>query len=230
MVLAGCLGGFGLGGGQTTTITTQTPTTESATTTARTTQTTTITSTATPTSTATTQTETQATTTTSVGRNTSAHIDPPSQGQQFKARVVKVIGPETLKIKRDTGETVVVDLVGIETPRTATNATPSLFEGVPDSKQGRQTLGKYHERALSYTKSQLRQQIVTVATDPQVGKTDEGHLRAYVYIGDFMYNTDLLRIGYARVTDSGFSKRQQFLRKQKQAQQRGYGLWNTTIA
>ncbi|WP_433634322.1 thermonuclease family protein [Halomicrococcus sp. NG-SE-24] len=138
-----------------------------------------------------------------------------------------MIGPETIKVKRDTGETVVVDLVGIETPQAATNATPSLFEGVPDSKQGRQMLGKYHERALSYTKSQLRQQVVTVATAPQVGKTDESHLRAYVYIGDFMYNTDLLRIGSARVTDSEFSKRPLFMQKMQTAQQKGYGIWST---
>lgn len=71
---------------------------------------------------------------------------------------------------------------------------------------------------------------MTVATDPQVGKTDEGHLRAYVYIGNFMYNTQLLRVGYARVTDSEFSKRPAFMQKMQTARQNGYGLWNTTTA
>ncbi len=52
---------------------------------------------------------------------------------------------------------------------------------------------------------------VTIAIDPTVSKTDDGHLRAYVYIGDFMYNTQLLRTGYARVTDTEFSKRPAFV-------------------
>jgi endonuclease YncB( thermonuclease family) len=85
-------------------------------------------------------------------------------------------------------------------------------------------LGQIHNRALSYTKSQFCQQVVTVATDPQVGKTDDGHLRAYVYIGGFMYNSQLLRIGYARVTDSEFSKRPLFREKMQTAQQKGYGV------
>ncbi|RBI59940.1 hypothetical protein DMJ13_19760 [halophilic archaeon] len=165
-------------------------------------------------------------TTTLVARNTSAHIDPPDDGDRFKARVVKVLGPETIKIKRESGKTVVVDLIGIETPESAGNTNPTAFEGVPSSQQGRQLLGQIHNRALSYTKSQLRQQVVTVATDPEVGKTDDGHLRAYVYIGDFMYNSQLLRIGYARVTDSEFSKRPLFMQKMQSAQQNGYGLWS----
>ncbi len=71
-------------------------------------------------------------------------------------------------------------------------------------------------------------QVVTVVSDPQVGATDDGHLQAYVYIGNFMFNTDLVRIGYARIPDSDFSKHQEFMTKQQQAKQRNYGRWNTT--
>ncbi|WP_245800244.1 thermonuclease family protein [Haladaptatus litoreus] len=56
-------------------------------------------------------------------------------------------------------------------------------------------------------------QVVTVVSDPQV-ETDNGRMQAYVYIGNFMFNTDLIRIGYARVPDGQFSKRQEFIRKQ----------------
>lgn len=118
IVLAGCLGGLGLGTSSqptTTTTTTQTPTTESAT----------PTTTTTP--------ATQTTTTTSVARNTSVHLDPPDGGDRFTARVVKVLGPETLKVRRKGGETVVVELIGIETPQSAGNTDPAAFEGVPSS-------------------------------------------------------------------------------------------------
>ncbi|RBI59530.1 VapC toxin family PIN domain ribonuclease [halophilic archaeon] len=43
---------------------------------------------------------------------------------------------------------------------------------------------------------------MTAATNPEVGKTDDGHLRAYVYNGNCMYNSQLLQAGYACVTDS----------------------------
>lgn len=66
-------------------------------------------------------------------------------------------------------------------------------------------------------------QVVTVVSDPQVGAIDDGHTHAYVYIGNFMFNTDVIRIGYARVPDGQFSKRQEFLQKQLQAKQRGSG-------
>ncbi|WP_245800152.1 thermonuclease family protein [Haladaptatus litoreus] len=37
----------------------------------------------------------------------------------------------------------------------------------------------------------------------------------------------MLRSGYARVADGQFSKRAEFKRKQQEAKQGGYGLWNT---
>ncbi|WP_255679359.1 thermonuclease family protein [Haladaptatus salinisoli] len=88
--------------------------------------------------------------------------------------------------------------------------------------------GPIHKKAVRYTKSQMDHQVVTVVSDPQVGATDDGHLQAYVYIGNFMFNTDLVRIGYARIPDSDFSKHQEFMTKQQQAKQRNYGRWNTT--
>lgn len=59
---------------------------------------------------------------------------------------------------------------------------------------------------------------MTVATDPQVGKTESGHLQAYIYIGDVMYNNQLLQISYARVTESKFSKRPLFVQRMQMAQ------------
>lgn len=228
VVLAGCLGGLGLGdnGQTTTTTTTETATPDPPATTTTTNRTTTTAITTTTTSTSTTTTPATSTTLTSVARNTSAHIDAPADGERFKARVVEVFGPATIKVERESGETVVVDLLGVQTPRTAENANPAAFEGVPSSQQDRQKLGNAHERALQYTKSQFQKQVVTIATDPTVSKADNGHLRAYVYIGDFMYNTQLLRTGYARVTDTEFSKRLAFVQKMKTAQQNGYGLWS----
>ncbi|WP_281247731.1 thermonuclease family protein [Haladaptatus litoreus] len=53
-------------------------------------------------------------------------------------------------------------------------------------------------------------------------------LHLYVYTGNWLYNTQLLRTGYARVADGEFSKRAEFERKQQAAKHGGYGLWSTT--
>jgi endonuclease YncB( thermonuclease family) len=111
----------------------------------------------------------------------------------------------TIKINHD-GTTQIVELIGVSIPEN----------------------GTIQKQALRYTKSQLDHQVVTVVTDPRVDTPDDGHLQAYVYIGNFMVNTDLVRIGYARMPDTNFSKRQQFMSNQQQAKQNGYGRWNTT--
>jgi endonuclease YncB( thermonuclease family) len=127
--------------------------------------------------------------------------------ERFQSRVTKIIDPTTLKIKHN-GKNHTVDLIGVSVPKS----------------------GPIHKKAVRYTKSQMDHQVVTVVSDPQIGATDDSHLQAYVYIGNFMFNTDLVRIGYARVPDGQFSKRQEFMRKQQQAKHRGYGRWNTTTA
>ncbi|GAA0250130.1 thermonuclease family protein [Haladaptatus pallidirubidus] len=152
--------------------------------------------------TTTTRIETQ---TTSLRQPTTANIETPEDSERFQARVTKIIDPTTLKIKHN-GKNRTVDLIGVSVPER----------------------GPIHKKAVRYTKSQMDHQVVTVVSDPEVGTTDDGHLRAYVYIGNFMVNSDLVRIGYARVPDGQFSKRQEFLQKQQQAKQRGYGRWNTT--
>ncbi|ODR80983.1 hypothetical protein BG842_25410 [Haladaptatus sp. W1] len=131
-------------------------------------------------------------------------MDTPENSERFQARVTKVVDPTTLKIKHD-GKNRTVDLIGVSVPESSS----------------------IHKKAVRYTKSQLDHQVVTVVSDPQV-ETDDGHMQAYVYIGNFMFNTDLVRIGYARVPDIQFSKRQEFMRKQQLAKQRNYGRWNTT--
>ena len=70
---------------------------------------------------------------------------------------------------------------------------------------------------------------MTVAIDPVVKQTN-GHRQVYVYTGNFMYNTELLRTSYGRVADSNFSMRSRFVQKQQQAQQNDYGIWRNEIA
>ncbi|RBI59850.1 hypothetical protein DMJ13_22105 [halophilic archaeon] len=122
--------------------------------------------------------------------------------------MTKIVDPTTVKIKHD-GKTRTVDLIGVRVPNT----------------------GVIHKRALQTTKAQLDYRVVTIVTDPKIERTDsDGHLQAYVYTGNWLYNTQLLRTGYARVADGEFSKRAKFEQKQQEAKQGGYGLWNTTTA
>ncbi|WP_231188291.1 thermonuclease family protein [Haladaptatus sp. DYF46] len=217
VVLAGCLGGLGFGGssdGPTTTTAaptntepTQTATSTLSPTTSKTTTTptTTASTTTATTSTATTTQPSTASQTTTVPTQTTARIDAPSGGQRFEARVTKIVDPTTIKIERN-GKTQTVDLIGVRVPKD----------------------GLYHTRALQTTKAQLEYSTVTLVTDPQVGTSSDGHPQMYVYTGEWLYNTQLLRSGYARVADGEFSKRAEFERKQQEAKQGGYGLWKNT--
>jgi endonuclease YncB( thermonuclease family) len=218
IVLAGCHGNFGFGDNDTTSTTTTAPTsieteTHSQTTsitgtTLTTADPTTATTTAEPTTASTTTTETQSgtrTQTTSLQQSTTAHIDTPEHSERFQARILKVIDPTTFKVKH--GETIqIVTLIGV-----------SVSEN-----------GTTQQQAVQDANAQLDQQHVTVVSDPLVGATENGHLQAYVYVGNTMVNTELIRRGYARVSDMQFSKRQKFLHVQQQAKQRGHGRWNTT--
>ncbi|WP_231188602.1 thermonuclease family protein [Haladaptatus sp. DYF46] len=144
-------------------------------------------------------------TTTRVPTQTTARIDAPESGQRFEARVTKIVDPTTITIERD-GKNKTVDLLGVRVPKN----------------------GLYHTRALQTTKAQLEYSTVTLVTDPQVGSSSDGHPQMYVYTGEWLYNTQLLRSGYARVADGEFSKRAEFERKQQEARHGGYGLWKNT--
>ncbi|EFW92314.1 hypothetical protein ZOD2009_09655 [Haladaptatus paucihalophilus DX253] len=121
--------------------------------------------------------------------------------------MTKIVDPTTIKIERN-GKTQTIDLIGVRVPKS----------------------GLYHKRALQTTKAQLEYSTVTLVTDPQVGSSSDGHPQMYVYTGEWLYNTQLLRSGYARVADGEFSKRAEFERKQQEAKHGGYGLWKNTSA
>ncbi|WP_227778406.1 thermonuclease family protein [Haladaptatus pallidirubidus] len=209
IILAGCFGGLGLGGSDETSTTTTTPTsiaTETHSQTAPVASTTTTPTEATRATTTTTETRSETRTqTTSLRQSTTADIGTPEDSERFQARILKIIDPTTLKIKH--GETIqIVKLIGVNVPEDGTT----------------------QQQAIRDANSQFNQQLVTVVSDPLVSATENGHLQAYVYIGNTMVNTELIRRGYARVPDMQFSKRQEFMRKQQQAKQHGYGRWNTT--
>ncbi|SIR98492.1 nuclease homologue [Haladaptatus litoreus] len=212
-VLAGCLGGFGLDGSSddpTTTTTKPQPQTEAPATTTvpvttSTIQPTSTTKTTASSTTTSTETPTERTTTTFLRTQTTARVDAPEDSDRFEARVTKIVDPTTITIEHD-GETQTVDLIGVKVPKS----------------------GLMHKRALQTTNAQLAHSTVTVVTDPKVESDGDGHLQVYVYTGNWLYNTQLLRSGYARVADGEFSKRTEFERKQQEAKQGGYGLWKNT--
>ena len=217
ITLAGCFGGLGLGGNEKkstkTTRVMTTPTETHLQTTSIVRKTTRRTgSTAATTISSTTATETTSETpsaaqkqTTSLRQSSTANIDTPANSERFQARVLKVIDPTTLKIKH--GETIqIVKLIGVSVPED----------------------GTIQQQAVRDASARFDQQLVTVVSDPLVGATENGHLQTYIYVGNTMVNTELIRKGYARVSGGYCSKCQEFMRKQHQAKQHGNGRWNTT--
>jgi endonuclease YncB( thermonuclease family) len=131
----------------------------------------------------------------------------PSPAQIRTATVVRVIAGDLLHLS--TGEEV--RLIGVETPETT-----------PPEKPG-QPLGT---EASAFATQLVEGKKVRLEFDVQ--RQDKSkRLLAYVYVGDLMLNTELVRQGYAQVAISPPNVKYQelFLQLQRDAREAKRGLW-----
>ena len=150
--------------------------------------------------------------------------------QTHTVTVTRVVDGDTMEIRFQNGSTDTIRLLGVDTPEVHTGVDPAEYDGVPDNDQGRAWLERWGDSASTYAKSELAGERVTIAFDrqsPRRGGYDR--LLVYVYLdNETHFNKQLLVNGYARLYDSEFGKRYEFIDAEATAQSEGVGLWGYT--
>jgi micrococcal nuclease len=125
-------------------------------------------------------------------------------------KVERVVDGDTFEITLN-GKKEKVRLIGIDTPETKKPNTPVMF---------------YGKEASDYTKQRLEKKTVELEWD--VDRKDQyDRLLAYVWVGDELYNSTLVREGYARIATFPPNVKyvDRFKKDQEDARKQQKGLW-----
>jgi len=152
----------------------------------------------------------------------------PQEGDEWTVTVTRVIDGDTVEARFPNGETDTLRLLGVDTPETTlSRVSPDEFEGIPDTTAGRDHLFNWGEKATEFATDTLQDETVRIEVDPEADRRGSfGRLLVYVYVDEENFNKRLLTEGYARMFDSQFSERAEFLDAEKTAQENRVGLWN----
>ncbi|WP_148416322.1 lamin tail domain-containing protein [Haloferax sp. KTX1] len=141
--------------------------------------------------------------------------------------VVEVVDGDTVKVVMPDGARETVRLLGVDTPEVHAENTPDEFEGVPETEAGRACLRAAGENASAYAKSRLADRTVELRYDEKAGERGYyGRLLAYVVVDGAEFNYDLIVEGHARLYESSFEERERYERAERDARERGVGLWS----
>ena len=151
----------------------------------------------------------------------------PQEGDEWTVTITRVIDGDTVEARFPNGEIDTLRLLGVDTPETTLNrVSPEEFEGIPDTTAGRDHLFNWGETATEFATSTLQDETVRIAVDPEADRRGGfGRLLVYIYVGESNFNKQLLTDGYARMYDSQFSKRAEFLDAEMTARENQVGLW-----
>lgn len=152
----------------------------------------------------------------------------PQEGAEWTVTVTRVIDGDTVEARFPNGEIDTLRLLGVDTPETTLNrVSPEEFESIPDTMAGRDHLFNWGEKATEFATTTLQDKTVRIAVDPEADRRGSfGRLLVYIYFDESNLNKQLLTDGYARMYDSQFSKRAEFLDAEKTAQDNRVGLWD----
>jgi endonuclease YncB( thermonuclease family) len=131
--------------------------------------------------------------------------------KQWRARVVRVVDGDTIKVRLRSGQRVRVRLLGIDTPEVF--EAPECW-GTEASEAAKDLLPR-HTR-------------VKLTSDPTQALKDEyGRLLRYVSMGHVDVNRRLVRRGHAEVYvyDEPFQRVKSYRKAQRHAKSNGLGLW-----
>ena len=152
----------------------------------------------------------------------------PTEGTEWDVTITRIIDGDTVEAEFPNGEIDTIRLLGVDTPETSFNSvSPSEFEGITDTRAGRDHLFSWGNNATDYAEQRLSGQEVRVVVDEQADRRGSfGRLLAYIYVDGQNFNKQLLTDGYARLYESDFSKRSAFEAAEQTAQDSDVGLWN----
>ncbi|WP_411963402.1 lamin tail domain-containing protein [Haloferax sp. YSMS24] len=141
--------------------------------------------------------------------------------------VVEVVDGDTIKVVMPDGARETVRLLGVDTPEVRGENTPDEFEGVPDTDAGRTCLREAGDDASDFAKDRLAGETVELRYDEKAGERGYyGRLLAYVVVDGEEFNYQLLTEGHARFYESSFEERERYERAERDARERGVGVWS----
>src|SRR6056297_1398738 len=142
--------------------------------------------------------------------------------------VARVIDGDTMEVEYANGTEETVRLLGVDTPETTfSRVSPDEFAGIPDTTAGSDQLFNWGERATTLAEDELEGRQVEMVFDPDSDRRGYfGRLLVYLYVDGENFNGQLLADGYARMYDSQFSLREEFVALEQEAQASGVGLWD----
>lgn len=175
---------------------------------------------------------TTTTTTPATTRSTTTR-EPISEQSSWTVQVVEVIDGDTMDVRMPDGSVETIRLLGVDTPETSVNeVSPDEWEGVPDTVDGRDWLANWGDRASRYATDRLAGETVYIETDTTTDRRGYyGRLLVYIYQSESAaqsFNYRLIDQGYARLYESEFQKRTQFVTAQDLAQASDVGVWGYT--
>ena len=149
------------------------------------------------------------------------------EGQSITVTVTRVIDGDTMEIEYANGTDDTVRLLGIDTPETTlSRVSPDEFAGISETTAGRDHLFDWGERATTFAEDKLEGTQVQMVSDPDSDRRGYfGRLLVYFYVDGENFNERLLAEGYARMYDSQFSLREEFITHEQEAQATNRGLW-----
>ncbi|MFC0213201.1 thermonuclease family protein [Paenibacillus chartarius] len=133
-----------------------------------------------------------------------------SQAGRDEATVERIVDGDTLEVTLK-GKKEKIRLIGVDTPETKKPNTPVMF---------------YGEEASDFTKKRLQGKTVQLEWD--VEKKDRyDRWLAYVWVGDELFNSTLLKEGYARLSTFPPNVKyvDRFKQDQESARKANKGLW-----
>lgn len=127
----------------------------------------------------------------------------------LQVKVIRVIDGDTIVINWD-DRILKVRMLGVDTPETVHPFKPVEF---------------YGKKASEYSKKRLTNKKITLSFDKN--KIDRyGRLLAYIYIGDKLFNAELIEKGYGYAyIKYPFKYRDEFIRLEEIAKEMGIGIW-----
>jgi endonuclease YncB( thermonuclease family) len=132
-----------------------------------------------------------------------------------KAVVTKVYDGDYIKVKIE-GKSYKVKMLGSDVPDKKWGTAKNIKDAIKDAEK--------------YVKDLIDNKEIKLVSDKSAGdKNKKGHLLRYVYLGSTLVNAELLKKGYANVSDDTFSKKSTFNGYAKKAEKDKIGIWSEAV-
>jgi len=132
-----------------------------------------------------------------------------------KAVVTKVYDGDYIKVKIE-GKSYKVKMLGSDVPDKKWGTAKNIKDAIKEAEK--------------YVKDLIDNKEIKLVSDKSAGdKNKKGRLLRYVYLGSTLVNAELLKKGYANVSDDTFSKKSTFSGYAKKAENEKLGIWSDEV-